>query len=217
MQGKVTPSVARPTADPPTSMADYADAQSAQAVIAALTQSDQFGYRAAVSLCTEAIGQLQRIRATRPYNSVPLPTDVASGGGSGLLFRIVLRHITVRGFLHRCGGTPPEAARDPLKFSALFATQFNRIYVEPLHTMDAKRKYDCLYDFLKKKWSTDKKRKLMTPATDADWCRCEASWGKFYITDDELGVVCSEAVAAYDSRHRALCDLECHDPSACSI
>ena len=217
MKGKVTPSVARPTADPPTSMADYADAQSAQAVIAALTQSDQFGYRAAVSLCTVAIGHLQHIRSTHRHNSVPLPTDVASGGGSGLLFRIVLRHITVCGFLHRCGGRPPEAARDPLKFSALFATQFDRIYVEPLHTMDAKRKYDCLYDFLKKKWSTDKKRKLMTPATDADWCRCEASWGKFYITDDELGVVCSEAVAAYDSRHRALCDLECHDPSACSI
>ena len=210
MKGKVTPSVARLTVNPPTSMADYADAQSAQAVIAALTQSDQFGYRAAVSLCTEAIGQLQRIRATRPYNSVPLPTDVASGGGSGLLFRIVLRHITVCGFLHRCGGRPPEPARDPLKFSDLFAIQFDRIYVEPLHTMDAKRKYDCLYDFLKKKWSTDKKRKLMTPATEADRCRYEASWGKFYITDDELAVVCSEAVAAYDN-------LECHAPSACSI
>ena len=214
MQGKVTPSVARPTTDPPTSMADYADAQSAQAIIVALTQSDQFGYRAAVSLCTAAIGRLQHIRSTHRRNSVPLPTDVASGGGSGLLFRIVLQHITAHGFLRRCGGTPPEAARDPLKFSTLFATQFDRIYVEPLHTMDAKRKYDCLYDFLKKKWSTDKKRKLMTPATDADWCRCEASWGKFYITDDELCVICSEAVAAYDSRHRA---SECHDPSACSI
>ena len=217
MKGKVTPSVARPTADPPTSMADYADAQSAQAIIAALTQPDQFGYRAAVSLCTEAIGQLQGMRATRRHYSIPPPTDVASGGGSGLLFRIVLRHITVCGFLHRCGGRPPEAARDPLKFSALFATQFDRIYVEPLHTMDAKRKYDCLYDFLKKKWSRDKKRKLMTPATEADRCRYEASWGKFYITDDELAVVCSEAVAAYNSRQRALCDLECQAPSACSI
>ena len=121
MQGKVTPSVARPVAHPPTSMADHADARSARALIVALTQPDQFGYRAAVSLCTVAIGHRQHIRSTHRHNSVPLPTDVASGGGSGLLFRIVLRHITVCAFLHPCGGRPPEAARDPLKFSALFA------------------------------------------------------------------------------------------------
>ena len=69
--------------------------------------------------------------------------------------------------------------------------------------MDAKRKYDCLYDFLKKKWSTDKKRKLMTPATDADWCRCEASWGDFFIRDEELRAVCDEVVASYANLRHA--------------
>ena len=57
----LTPSVAWPTTDPPTSEADRADAQSAQAIIAALTQPDNFGYRAATSFCAAAIGHLQHM------------------------------------------------------------------------------------------------------------------------------------------------------------
>ena len=168
-----------------------------------------------------AIDHLQHMRSTYRHgkptaNSIPLANRIASGDENhrqlvydreagddiGFLFRFILRSITERGFVDRCGGKPPKAATDPLKFHALFATQFVRMCDAPFHTMDARQRYDYLHDFLKRKRSTDKKRKLMIPATDADWCRCEASWGKFYIADEELRVVCDEAVAAYaEFRH----------------
>ena len=126
-------------------------------------------------------------------NSIPLATRIASGDENhrqlvydreagddiGFLFRVILGSITERGFVDRCGGTPPKAARDPLKFHALYGAQFVQMCHAPFHTMDARQRYDCLHDFLKRKWSTDKKRKLVMPATDADWCRCEASCGGF--------------------------------------
>ena len=147
-------------------------------------------------------------------NPIPLETRIASGDHRqlvygrevgddiGFLFRVILASITWRGFVDRCGGTPPRAARDPLKFHALYGAQFVQMCAAPFHAMDARQRYDRLHDFLKKKWSTDKKRKRMTPATDADWCRCEASWGDLFIRDEELRAVCDEAVASYaDLRH----------------
>ena len=109
----LTPSVAWPTTDSPTSEADCADAQSAQAVIAALTQPDNFGCRAATSLCAAAIGHLQHMRSTNRHgkptaNSIPLATRIASGDENhrqlvygreagddiGFLFRVILGSIT---------------------------------------------------------------------------------------------------------------------------
>ena len=76
------------------------------------------------------------------------------------------------------------------------------MYAAPFHAMDVRQRHDRLYDFLKTKLSTDKKRRRMMPATDADWCRCEASWGDFYMSDEELRVVCDEVVASYaELRH----------------
>ena len=130
--------------------------------------------------------------------------DRAEGDDVGLLFRIILDSISGRGFLSRCGGErPPKAATDPKKFHALYAAQFVQMYAAPFHAMDVRQRHDRLYDFLKTKWSTDKKRRCMMPATDADWCRCEASWGDFFIRDEELRAVCDEVVASYASLRHA--------------
>ena len=214
----LTPSVNWPYTDPPTSEADRADAQSAQAIIAALTKPDNFGRRAATSFCAAALGHLQHMRSTYRHgkpsaNSIPLSVrledgnhrqlvyDRDEGDDIGFLFLLIIEFITERGFVDRCGGKPPKAATDPLKFHALFGAKFVNMCGAPFHTMNAKQRYDRLYAFLKQKWSTDKKRKGMRPATDAGWCRCEASWGEFFIDEEELCAICEEAVAAYAS-HR---------------
>ena len=52
-------------------------------------------------------------------------------------------------------------------------------------------------DFMFQKFSTDKRRKRMRPATGADWVRAEISWFKFYMDDVELETVVDAVMYYY--------------------
>ena len=54
-----------------------------------------------------------------------------------------------------------------------------------------------LRDFMFQKFSTDKRRKRMRPATDAEWVRSEISWFKFYMDDAELETVVDAVMHHY--------------------
>ena len=54
-----------------------------------------------------------------------------------------------------------------------------------------------LRDFMFQKLSTDKRRKRMRPATDAEWVRSEISWFNFYMDDAELETVVDAVMYHY--------------------
>ena len=138
-----------------------------------------------------------RVSQDRFEHHVPLDAMHGPGDRIALLFGFILSHITVAKFLSRTGlPTPPKAAVSVRKFHSEHSKQFklaNPFWDEYPEAEMAAR----LREFLFRLFSTDRERKMMTPSNGQRPRLCDASWGDFWLDEQELNAIVESTVMFY--------------------
>ena len=98
------------------------------------------------------------------------------GDRLAFLIRLVLDHISRKGFLDRCGRHPPKAALCPLKFHRMHARRLaNGVCGVTFETMDEFAQRTFLNDFCLERWGTSIDGSYMLPHPPLRWRACAAS------------------------------------------
>jgi hypothetical protein len=129
--------------------------------------------------------------------------SVEEGNDLGLLFRLFLNKIKERRYTERMTHMP-RACRNPIRFHQTYWTQFATSTYIPWLKMSAYQKQCHLHKFLRKKFSMDRKCKVMFPDTDRRRKgRNAACWEGFWLTDSEVDSIVSDVMEEYQQmRHQ---------------
>ena len=116
---------------------------------------------------------------------------VEEGHDQGDIFKLVIRLIQKQlregNFLERCGGDGwvPRAATDPEKWHGMYYRKF--VEKNPhFSRKPAAEQMSIIRAWLFNLWSTDPNKRVMRPTGSAPLVLCSASWGDFWLEDDEL-------------------------------
>ena len=104
-----------------------------------------------------------------------------------LVIRLVQKQLEEGNFLERCGrdAQVPRAATDPEKLHRLHYRKF--VEKNPhFSRKPAAKQMSIIRGWLFDMWSTDPRKMVMSPSGSAPRVKCTASWGDFWLDDDEL-------------------------------
>ena len=135
----------------------------------------------------------------------PLEDGHALGDRLALVFALVQQHLGVKGYLSRCNrpNGPPKAATDARKFQSLHYARFGSAH-RSWATLPESDQRQALRSYLFAQWTTDPQKQVMRPEPFVPTVLCQASWGDFWMTDNELDQLVSEAVSNYRAREADL-------------
>ena len=126
----------------------------------------------------------------------PMESDHHLGDRLGFLLTLVLQYLRDGGYLLRCTGEVPRAAQDPRRLHGRLYTHWLTNYAN-WDTLTEATQRCHLRAILFKMWNTDKKREVMRPEEEQRRRLCEASWNKFWLSDDELDDLVISVISTY--------------------
>ena len=122
-----------------------------------------------------------------------------------LVIRLVQKQLQEGNFLERCGrdAQVPRAATDPEKLHRLHYRKF--VEKNPHFSQKpAAKQMSIIRGWLFDMWSTDPRKMVMSPSGSAPRVKCTASWGDFWLDDDELDSLVSNVITEFREEYDQL-------------